>query len=132
MSLSRWQPGPARQTSRLAHVFTGAFAADHCPPRLLAINALTSSVGAMRPCSLCPSHPFTPPRLPEPSHCRLRHHHHHGELVDACRPSSLPPPRAPIKGIARAPPSPHQPRLPPPPSPRARLSQHRRALPSLR
>jgi hypothetical protein len=61
MSLSRWQPGPARQTSRLAHVFTGAFAADHCPPRLLAINALTSSVGTMRPCSLCPSHPFTPP-----------------------------------------------------------------------
>jgi hypothetical protein len=54
-----------------------------------------------------------PPRLPEPSRRRLRHHRHHSELVGACRPSSLPPPRAPIKGTVRAPPSPHQPRLPP-------------------
>jgi hypothetical protein len=60
-SLFRWQPGPARQTPRPAHVFTGAFAADLRPPRLLAINALTSSVGTMRPRSLCPSRPFTPP-----------------------------------------------------------------------
>jgi hypothetical protein len=65
-SLFRWQPGPARQTPRPAHDFTGAFAADHRPPRLLAINALTSSVGTMRPHSLCPSRPITP-CLPESS-----------------------------------------------------------------
>jgi hypothetical protein len=60
-SPSLWQPGPARQIPRPTHAFTGAFAADHRPPHLLAINARTSSVGAMRPRSLCPSHPLTPP-----------------------------------------------------------------------
>jgi hypothetical protein len=66
-----WQAGPACQLPPLARdQAIGAFAAGHRPPHLLAINALTSSVGTMRPRSLCPSRPFTPPRLPEPS----RHH----------------------------------------------------------
>jgi hypothetical protein len=90
-SLFHWQPGPARQTPRPAHVFTGAFATDHRPPRLLAINALTSSVGAMRPAHYARAVP-SPPRLPEPSRRRLRHHHPHGELIGVCRPSSRPPP----------------------------------------
>jgi hypothetical protein len=112
-----WQAGPACQLPPLARdQAIGAFAAGHRPPHLLAINALTSSVGTMRPRSLCPSRPFTP-RLPSRPVASLRHHHRHGKLVGARHPSSLPPPQAPIKRTARAPPPPHQPRLPPPPLP---------------
>jgi hypothetical protein len=74
----------------------------HRPPHLLAINALTSSVGAMRPRSLCPSHPFTP-ACPSRPVAILRHHHRHGELAGAHRSSSLPPSQPPIKGLPRAP-----------------------------
>jgi hypothetical protein len=81
---------------------TGAFTAGHRPPHLLAINALTSSVGTMRPCSLCPSRPFTP-ACPSRPIAILRHHHRHGELVGAHRSSSLPPSWPPIKGPPRAP-----------------------------
>jgi hypothetical protein len=80
----------------------GAFTAGHRPPHLLAINALTSSIGTMRPRSLCPSRPFTP-ACPSRSVAISRHHHRHGELAGARHPSSLPPPRPPIKGPPRAP-----------------------------
>jgi hypothetical protein len=97
-------PGPACQPllPLARDQATGAFTASHRPPHLLAINVLTSSVGAMRPRSLCPSRPFT---LAYPSHpvAILRHHHHHGKLAGAHRSSSLPPPRPPIKGPPRAP-----------------------------
>jgi hypothetical protein len=81
---------------------TSAFTTGHRPPHLLAINALTNSVGTMRPRSLCPSRPFTP-ACPSRPVAILRHHHRHGELVGARHPSSLPPSRPPIKGLPRAP-----------------------------
>jgi hypothetical protein len=97
-------------------------------------SPLTRSPTRLAPCA--PAHCAravpSPPCLSSCPVASLRHHHHHGELVGARHPSSLPPPRALIKRTARAPPSPHQPRLPPPPLPRARLSQHRRCPSPLR
>jgi hypothetical protein len=56
----------------------------------------------MRPSSLCPSR-FVTPACPSRPVATLRHHHRHGELAGARHPSSLPPPRPPIKGSPRAP-----------------------------
>jgi hypothetical protein len=97
-------PGPACQPllPLARDQATGAFTAGHRPPHLLAINALTSSVGTMHPRSLCPSRPFTP-TYPSRLVAILRHHHRHGELAGAHRSSSHPPPRPPIKGPPRAP-----------------------------
>jgi hypothetical protein len=44
----------------------------------------------MRPSSPCSNRPFTP-ACPSRPVASLRHHHHHGELVGARHPSSLPP-----------------------------------------
>jgi hypothetical protein len=119
VSLFRWQPKPAHQT--LVPPMSSQARSPPTTARPVS-SPLTRSPARLAPCT--PAHcaravpsPPPPPRLPEPSRRRLRHHHHHGELVGACRPSSLTPPRAPIKRTAQAPPSPHQPRLPPPPLP---------------
>jgi hypothetical protein len=58
--LSRWQPGPTRQDPHPAYAFTGVFAADHRPPRRLAINARTLSIGAMRPLTVPEPSPHRP------------------------------------------------------------------------
>jgi hypothetical protein len=108
--LSRWQPGPACQIPRPAHAFIGAFAADHRPPRLLAINARTGLIYLPATIPVSSPHP-SPARAipssfaPSPPAWLARRR---------CRPSSLPPSRAPIKRTARAPLSPHQPQPPPP------------------
>jgi hypothetical protein len=45
----------------------------------------------------------SPPACPSRPVAILRHHHRHGELAGARHPSSIPPPRPPIKGPSRAP-----------------------------
>jgi hypothetical protein len=60
-------------------------------------SALTRAPASTTSPPLYPSRPLTP-RLPEPSHRRLRHHRHHGKLVGVVVPPPFPPPRAPIKG----------------------------------
>jgi hypothetical protein len=109
---SLWQLGPACQLLRLAHAITGASAAEPLSPRRLAIKACT---GPSHPLPLCRPlgppgpPPPPPPRLPEPSQSALAPF---PPSWRARRCSSSPPslslPRAPIKGPARAPSSPHQ------------------------
>jgi hypothetical protein len=116
-ALSPWQLGPACQHRRLAHASPA-----RSPPsasRPIASPLRLASVSATTP-PLCPSRPLTPPRLPEPSQSTL------APFPPSWRarrrsPSlpSLSLSRAPIKGAARAPSSPHQLRPTPPLQPRA-------------
>jgi hypothetical protein len=102
---SRWQPGPTCQLRLSRPSLTGASAAEPPSPRRLAINACPTS--ATTP-PLYSSRPLTLPRLPEPSQSALAPFSPSWR-ARRCSPSPPSPslPRAPIKGPARAPSSPH-------------------------
>jgi hypothetical protein len=109
---SPWQLGPACQLRRSHPCLTGAFTVERLTPRRLAIKA----------CTGLSDHPATvpepSPHLPEPSQSLLAPF---PPPWRARRRSPSPPSlslsRAPIKGAARAPSSPHQLRPTPPPLP---------------
>jgi hypothetical protein len=111
---SPWQLGPTCQLRRSRPCLIGASAAEPLSPRRLAIKARPTS--ATTP-PLYPSRPLTP-RLPEPSQSTLAPFLPSWQARQ-CSPSppSLSLPRAPIKGPARAPSSPHQLRPSPPLAP---------------
>jgi hypothetical protein len=111
---SPWQLGPTCQLCRSRPCLTGASAAEPLSPRRLAIKARPTS--ATTP-PLYPTRPLTP-RLPESSQSMLAPFPPSWQ-ARRCSPSppSLSLSRAPIKGPARAPSSPHQLQPSPPLSP---------------
>jgi hypothetical protein len=127
------QPGPACQPlpPRPDHAI-GAIAAGHRPPRCLAINTLANKVwrlASLSPCA-CPEpsrHPVSR-AIPSPPLCAIIAAT--TSIAGARHLSSLPPPRSPIKGPPRAPPTPHTGLGLPTPLPRSQSS--RAAAPFLR
>jgi hypothetical protein len=115
-NLSRGQPDPTRQLLLPRPSLTGAIAAERPSPRRLAINARQPP---RQTPPLCLSRPLTP-GLPEPSQSALAPFLYPWR-ARRCSPSPLSPslPRAPIKGPARAPSSPHNTSHPHCPPPRA-------------
>jgi hypothetical protein len=123
LALSLWQASPACQRLPRAHDRdSDTIAVGHCPPRRLAIIALTSSVWR-----LASARAISSPRLSEPS----RHHPRRGKLADA---RHLSPPLAPFpapgvyKRTAQAPSFSTPASTTPSSLPRAQLSQRHRAF----